>query len=499
MVDTEQEVIAFLSNGASYGEPHALVSRIETHCSIAFLVRDRTFKLKRPVAFSLLDYRTVERRGAACRAELALNRRTAPELYLGTRTIRRRTNGELGFDGDGAILDWVVEMRRFDQADLLDHVANADRLNPELMVSLADEIAAFHLIAECAPGFGGGASLRAAIERNRADFQTVNTLIDGETVESLLQASLAALGRVSDLLDRRRDHGWVRRCHGDLRLANICLLDARPTLFDSIEFSEVISCIDVLFDLAFLLADLHLRGLDLQANILFNRYLDVTADSDGLAALPLMMSIRLATRAYSLAGASRRQADAEGAQHSLTSARSNLALAASLLGRRSARLFAIGGLEGSSKTAFSHGLATALGPAPGARILHSETARKQIFGEKQGARLPHTAYETKISERVYDALAAEAKMRLAAGFSVCVDADFYRPEHRETLAAVAGALSVPFIGLWLGDFREMETGAISTLPPWQTLERQGSLVDAFTAGRSIAEKILDECRRPGGG
>ncbi len=489
MIDSEQEIIAFLSDSDAYGEPGAFVSRIETHCSIAFLVQDRAFKLKRPVAFSSLDYSTVEKRGAACRAELALNRRTAPELYLGTHTVNRRASGELGFDGDGEILDWIVEMRRFDQADLLDHVADATRLNPDLMASLADEIADFHRRAEPVSGYGGAAGLQAAIEHNQADLKTVGAIVDGEAVESLLQASFDALGRVSDILDHRRDQGQVRRCHGDLRLANICLLDGRPTLFDAIEFCENISCIDVLFDVAFLLADLHLRRLDLEANILVNRYVDLAADSDGLAVLPLMISIRLATRAYSVAAASLRQASAESARHLAASARSTLALAMALLIRRPPRLLAIGGLQGSLKTAFAHGAASSLGPSPGARILHSETVRRRMLRVGRDSRLSHQAYDKKTAQRVLSALAAETRMLLAAGLSVGVDADFYQPEDREAIAAIASALSVPFTGLWLAEPEEMKASAAPEMAGWQTIERQSSLSEACKTGQTIAGSI----------
>src|SRR6185437_8108892 len=102
------------------------------------------------------------------------------------------------------------------------------------------------------------------------------------------------LGRVAGLLDKRRSAGKVRRCHGDLHLRNVCLHDGAPTLFDCIEFNDEFACIDVLYDVAFLLMDLIQRGLDEHAALLFNRYLDLTGDNDGLPALPLFLSARAA-------------------------------------------------------------------------------------------------------------------------------------------------------------------------------------------------------------
>jgi aminoglycoside phosphotransferase family enzyme len=327
----QEEVVAFLSDGASYGLPGAPVERIETHCSVVFLLGNRAYKLKRAVAFSSLDYTTLARREAACRAELELNRRTAPDLYIGIQAIRRRPTGGLSFDGRGPIVDWVVVMRRFSEADLLEHLADAGKLTPELMSALADEIARFHESAERMSGFGGADGLRQAIEENRTDQKSVEAILGRDAIEALYAASLRALDRVALLLDRRREWGRVRRCHGDLRLANICLLDGRPTLFDAIEFSDRISCIDVMFDLAFLLMDLRHRGLEALADILFDRYLDVTGDTQELSIMPLLLSVRAATRAYTLAAAVGRQASEEQARFHLAAARSLLALGSSLV------------------------------------------------------------------------------------------------------------------------------------------------------------------------
>src|SRR4029077_18786579 len=115
IVEDQAETIAFLQDPASYGGKAEAVEHIETHISAVFLAGGFAYKLKRAVRFSYLDSSTVERRAAACAAELVLNRRTAPALYLETRAIRRRADGGLGFEGQGDLIDTVVVMRRFDQ------------------------------------------------------------------------------------------------------------------------------------------------------------------------------------------------------------------------------------------------------------------------------------------------------------------------------------------------------------------------------------------------
>lgn len=340
MVSTADEVVAFLSQGASYGQPGAEVIRLETHCSLLFLVGERAYKLKRPVAFSQLDYRTLPQREAACRAELRLNRRTAPDLYLGVRAVRRRSDGRLGLDGEGAVLDWLVEMRRFDQDGLFDHLAQSGQITLELAAALAAEVAAFHRAAEPMPDFGGAEGLRHAIEQNRHDQEGAAPLLAKSDIEALHGLSLDRLAELTPLLDRRRDTGWVRRGHGDLRLANICLIGGRPTLFDAIEFSDRVSCIDILFDTAFLIVDLHGHGLTRAADIFFNRYLDGVGGEEGTAALPLMLSIRAGLRAYSLAASAGRRTRREEADRLAADAARLMAMALSLLDPARPRLIA---------------------------------------------------------------------------------------------------------------------------------------------------------------
>jgi uncharacterized protein len=487
MVGLQEEIVAFLSTGASYGRPAAKVDRIETHCSIVFLVADRAYKLKRPVLFSSLDYSTLERREAACRAELTLNRRTAPELYLAIHAIRRREAGGLAFDGDGPILDWVVAMRRFDQADLLDHFAEVGRVTADMASAMADEIARFHETVERVSGFGGAAGLRAAIERNRHDQHTMDEILDHEAVEALYRASIGALDRVGSLLDRRHDEGWVRRCHGDLRLANLCLVDDQPTLFDAIEFCDEISCIDVLHDLAFLLADLHHRGFEMLANVIFNRYLDVTRDDGGLAALPLMVSVRAGTRAYALAGAMLRQTRRCEAKHRAT-ALSYLDLASSLLAAAAPRVIAVGGVGGGTKSALLRGIAMSFRPAPGARILTSTAARRRLLDLPADARLSAAAYDAETTDRAYRSLAAEAEDIVRAGYTAIIAASFMDGEQRETMAAAANAAGVPFVGLWLGVREDLESGTVGT-GEWRVIDPGAGEAAMVASARILAHGV----------
>jgi uncharacterized protein len=449
------------------------VERITTHASHLFLVADRVFKLKRAVRYSYLDYSILSARERACRAELDLNRRTAPQLYLGVKAITRRASGGLEFDGDGEAIDWVVEMIRFDREQLFDNLARRGALTAATMRELADEIAAFHAGAEIASSFGGAAEIADVIADNTRHLSSACPPLAREAVAALGSISAAALTRAAKLLDERRGGGKVRRCHGDLHLRNICRFENRPTLFDCIDFSDRIACIDVLFDLAFLLMDLEHRKLRPLGNIVFNRYLDRTDDGGGIAALPLFLSMRAAVRAKVIMDAPAARGD-EGAAGE---ASAYLDLAQSMLTAGSLRLIAVGGLSGSGKSSLAAALAPDFPPAPGARVIRSDVTRKTLFGVAPETRLPQQAYDRAANDKVYETVGEEAAAILASGYTAIVDAVFLAPEERAAIEQVAARAGAPFLGLWLTAPREVMAGRLDS--------RRG---DASDADRAIMER-----------
>src|SRR5438067_3766786 len=166
MTDSQAEIVAFLRDPSSYPGVAGPVETIETHISIVFLAGNRAFKLKRAVKYSYVDFSTVAQRQAACTAELRVNRRTAPQLYLEVRAIVRRPDGTLAWAGEGEALDWVVVMRRFEPEKLLENVALEGGLTAPLMLALTAHIAEFHDRAEARPKYGGGTVIAGLIEAN---------------------------------------------------------------------------------------------------------------------------------------------------------------------------------------------------------------------------------------------------------------------------------------------------------------------------------------------
>ncbi len=508
MENDQSDIIAFLSTPAAYGLTDTTIERHETHGSIVFLAGERAYKLKRAVRFPYMDYSTVALRKAMCAADLTVNRRLAPELYVGTAVILREDGSfHIAETSDGGnAVDWLVVMKRFPQEALLESMRARNVLDISLMRQLGERVAAFHLGAERRPAFGGVEGIAAVIEENRSLLgKFAGHPFDRSKIEHLDGLAREALARLRNLLDRRRGTGYVRRCHGDLHLNNICLLDGKAIPFDAIEFNESFACIDVLYDLAFVLMDLDHHGLHAHANVLLNRYLERTGDYEGLSALPLFLSCRAAMRAHVIAtmasfgknGLSPRQS--YEAEHLLD-------CAINYLKSQDVGLVAIGGVSGTGKSTLAAALAPRLGRAPGAVVLRTDIIRKELWGAHELSRLPPAAYRAVFTDRVYAAVAGRAERVLESGYSVVADAVFGHPRQRAQIEAVARKAGAAFHGVWLDapvavlehrlacrrdDASDATIGVLHTQlgditrpDDWRTLDASGG-----------GEKVIEECAR----
>ena len=443
----QAEVLTFLAAPSTHGG--APVRRIDTHISSVFLAGNRALKIKRAVRFPFLDYTSLDRRQAACAAELEINRRFAPELYRGVVPITREADGRLAIGGNGAVVEWAVEMRRFDETRTLDRLAALGAIDSAVAEALGQVTAAAHAaapIVEAAPWI---AALDTYLDQNRSAFAETPELFPPTEVAILDDASRQALARLRPLLEERGALGLVRRTHGDLHLGNIAWIDDRPVPFDAIEFNPLIASGDVLYDLAFLLMDLVERGLKAAANIVLNRYLLETErleDLDGLAALPLFLSLRAAIRAKVTAArlSTAQPSEREGLAQS---ARTYFGFACAFITPPAPTLVAIGGLSGTGKSVLARALAPDVLPAPGAVVLRSDRERKIQFAVACSERLGTDAYGPQANAAVYGALAHKAGRVLAAGHSAVIDAVFARPEDRQSIKTTAAGRT--FCGIFL--------------------------------------------------
>jgi aminoglycoside phosphotransferase family enzyme/predicted kinase len=448
-LETQHDAIEFLSRPEAYGNAGP-VERIDTHISIVFLVRQRAYKLKRAVTFPYVDYASLELRRAACEREVRLNRRTAPDLYRAVVAVARGPDGRLTLGGHGEPIEWLVEMARFDDSQLLDRLAAAGRLDVQVVSRLAAAVAHFHEGAMPRRDHGGTASMRSVVEGNRVEMLgDAGGTLDRDACSALCAESFAAIERLDVLLEARRMHGLVRQCHGDLHLHNVFLRDGAPTLFDAIEFNDELACIDVMYDFAFLLMDLVCRGLPRHGNAALNAYFETRPDFRGLTLLPLFLSCRAAIRAKVDAAAAAVQQHRLEAARLRTEAQAYLTHAQRLLRPSHPTLVAIGGLSGSGKSTLAASLAPSVGPAPGAVIVRSDVIRKEMFGVEPTHRLPDSAYVPEVSAEVYARALHAAEACVRSGHAAIVDAVFAEPGHRRAVERMAAEAGVPFTGIWL--------------------------------------------------
>ncbi|MDP3632940.1 AAA family ATPase [Phenylobacterium sp.] len=415
---------------------------IETACARVYLAGELAFKVKRRVELGYLDYSTLDLRHWALERELSFNRAAASDIYRAVRKVTRAPDGGLELDGAGETVEFALEMRRFDEHAVL--AAQPWAVDGPLADALGRTVAGFHADAPIRPNGGGGKALKYTIDSNAQLLRGLAARLGAERVEQAAAATDAEYHRLEPLLDARRAAGFGRHCHGDLHLGNILLEDGRPILFDCIEFNDVLSEIDVQYDLAFLLMDLQFRRRSDAAVRALSAYFDQAARSwgdelrAGMAALPLMLSVRAAVRAHVCAYSG----DDAGAVAYLDAAIAHLTPVAPSLA-------AVGGLSGAGKSTFARLIAPGLGASPGAVVLRTDEIRKRLLGVAPDAKLSSAVYSPAFYQDVYDTVFADARALLAAGRAVVLDATFIQPELRARAQALAAELGVAFHGVWL--------------------------------------------------
>ncbi len=443
--DDQKEVFAYLGSADAHGLAAAPI-RIDTHCSVIFLAGRNVYKVKRAIKLPFLDYSTLEKRKYFCEREFAVNQALAPQLYKGVIAVRKSPQG-LKLGGSGDVVEWAVHLNRFDETLSLDRLADAGKLDHQTIRDLAAAVSGAHAGAEIVRNMESTKALEDVIQETLTELRQAADIFPRAAVDDVSQVMLRSFREVGDLLRLREATGHVRRCHGDLHLRNIVLIDGKATLFDAIEFDEQLATTDVLYDLAFLLMDLWHRNLKSEANAILNRYFwhtsDMVDELPGLAALPLFLALRAMIRAKvaALNTAAQRRAAVD--------ARLYFETGREFLAPHRPSLVAIGGRSGTGKSTLAAGLAPLIGRPPGALHLRSDIERKRQFGVCETFRLSSSAYAAEASNRVYEALDRQTEAALRSGQTVIVDATFLSAFEANAVAEIARRAKVEFRGLWL--------------------------------------------------
>jgi aminoglycoside phosphotransferase family enzyme len=244
--------VRFLSRRDSYPAGTGEVSRRETHMSWVFMAGDRVYKLKKPVRFPYLDFSTLDRRAAACRAEYRLNRRLAPDVYLDVAPLTASASG-LAIGGEGAVVDWLVVMRRLEESDTLEAALLGGRLEPEQADRIAATLGTFYTSARriLVRPESHLAAWREALAYNRHVLLDARFGLPPCCVQRIAQVQHRFLMRRSSLLLKRARRRHLVDAHGDLRPEHIWLRDP-VTIIDCLEFDPRLRTLDPLDEVAFL-------------------------------------------------------------------------------------------------------------------------------------------------------------------------------------------------------------------------------------------------------
>ncbi len=369
----------------------------QTHVSYAFMAGDYVYKIKKPVRFAFLDARTLARRHQLCLDEVRLNRRLAPDVYLGVVPILRRGGGELALgaasnraDETGAAAEWAVRMRRLGEATMLDRMVAEGRVSVVEIRAIATQLVAFHRAAAADHGwkYGAAASIWRLVRGNVGELalDCANAVTPAE-LDELERFAHRVIELRWSLLNRRALGGRVCEGHGDLRCEHVSLAGDSITIIDCVEFSEGLRYVDVASDIGFLAMDL----------------------------------------------------DRLGARGAAADARRYVALALDLSRESRPALIVVCGLSGSGKSTVARRLADRLG----FEWLRSDEVRKRLARVAPAERLAAGAYSRAFTEKTYAAVLGEAAARLHDGAGVIVDATFAAPAYRAEALALAERAHVP--------------------------------------------------------
>ncbi len=443
-------LIAALRDPRCHPHPVASVELVETHASWLLLAGEFAYKIKKPITLPFLDYGNLQKRETCCRAELDLNRRLAPTLYLDVVPI----GGSPTQPVIGALpaIEWAVRMHRFEESGRLDRVAARGELKPAQLAQLAATLCDFHAAAGAAePGtrFGEPAAVLAAARENFAELRQLLAASEQPAVERLAAWTEAEFKRHAADFTTRKAGGFIREGHGDLHLGNLVLIDGHVTPFDCIEFNEDFRWNDPASEIAFVWIDLLDHSQAGLAAWFLNAWLETGGDLAALGVMRFYAVYRAVVRAK-VAALRAGQEDSEAALPEVAAARGYLDLAWKIAVPPTPTLVITCGLSGSGKTTASSArlLDPALAGAGSNVRLRSDVERKRLFGLA-----PHDSshsapdggiYTPEATLRTYARLLALTRDLLRTGWPVIVDAAFLKRAERDSFAALAAELGCSF-------------------------------------------------------
>lgn len=490
-MEVDRGLVDFLSRPESYPEHPAAVVRHETHISLVFVGETSAYKIKKPVNFGFLDFTTLDRRRFFCREEVRLNRRLAPDVYLGVVPIYKTTTGySFSARKGGACIEYAVRMRRFPEDRLLSYLVDRGRLLDGALGEVGTLIGLFHNRA-CAHKNDPFGSIEIVQTNTEENFEQIapyrGAMLDDSAYSRLVSYTRGFMESHGRLFHARKREGFVREGHGDLHSRHVCLIRP-PVVVDCIEFNKRFRIGDVLEDISFLLMDLEYSGrFDLSAALLdvYSSVIPEAADIDLLRFYKVYRAVVRGKVEGFTAGA---LPDGEGRKAAAHRAGNYYLLAEHYAGGHGSGFNPIvfAGVSGSGKSAIARAL------FDGARVITSDLVRKEIGGIPAGkhAYVEYGAgiYDPAMTERVYGAMAEKATSAAKGGLKVVVDATFLAASQRTRFyeTCVREGLNPFFVFCFAGE---------STLRK-RIAQRMAEGTDVSDAHIAVLERQLGEAEEP---
>lgn len=458
-------LLEYLSETAAYPYPVERVEVRQTHISAVFLAGQYVYKVKKPVNYGFIDFSTLAKRKHYCEEEVRLNRRLAPDVYIGVVPVTCRGT-RVALEGAGDMVEWAVKMRRLPDEATLQNRLQQGAISLEVIGRLARRLATFHAQAECGPHIAPYGRFEVVAGNARENFaqaaEQVGTTVSRSVFERAQALTEASLTRHQSLIDRRAEHDVPRDTHGDLRLSHIYHFPEREppddlVVIDCIEFSDRFRFADPVSDMAFLYMGLAYQGRRDWAHAFAEAYFDASRDQEGRTLLPLYTAYRAAVRGkvegLKLARPEMSENDRTVA---LSKAKGSWLLALSELeapGRKPC-LILIGGLPGTGKSTLAHALAQ----QAGFRVIRSDVVRKELagaHGDDCRTEFGQGIYTAEWTRRTYSECLRRAEAGLFHGDRVLVDANFREENDRRVFLDVGRRWGVPTVFLLCQADREI--------------------------------------------
>jgi uncharacterized protein len=475
------------------------IEMIQTHISVVLLGRHHVLKLKKPVDFGFLDYTTLEKRRRACEAEVDLNRRLCPDIYLAVQPVTE-VDGEAHLSSEGRVIDYGVWMKRLPADRMLDRMVAEGAVTEAMIDRVAGRLSRFHRQARRGPevyAYGRPNAIRRNWEENFTQTaRYVGRTITPQSYDAIRDWVARWMVNSDELLQSRVRDERICDGHGDLRCESICVTDG-ICIFDCIEFNDRFRCGDVASEVAFLEMDLYVRGRPDLGYYFSECYRRHTGDRELFSLMPFYRCYRAYVRGKVL---SFRLDEPEFSEEERKAAATRATNYFKLARRYATPLerptvIAVMGLSGTGKTSVARSIAVELGLP----VVSSDAIRKELF--KQAAHQEgygEGIYGPEANRLTYQALLDRGRNLFEENRGVLLDATFQRADDRRRARELASALGAEWRliecqvapDLLKSRLANRTADGLSDAT-WETYLRQREQFEPVTESTGVTHLLLD--------